>query len=1274
MSQDRVSTAAPDTRPIYRLIRRTRLLLRSTWVLTGLGLLLGLGLGTLAVVTLADAFVPVAPEVGLTPEHSVIPHVAFPGWVLRLAALLLVVVPAAWLLIVGVLRPLLRRLAPVQVARRIESHIPGIHNRLVSCLDLDGNEKKREQSPAFYRRLLQEALDRIRGFRARTAVDFRSLGRAGLFAAVTLIGFGLAWLLFADRLSAAMARIVNPFADIPPHSGVLYAVEPADAKVLRGEDIPFAVHVRQGEPNKLWLELRSPVSGEHLRYDLDRQKQDPALWTFTLGSTNIAPGFENAFTYRVFGGGTWSPEYHVTMVDRPRIVSQHTVLHYPDYMLIEPRVGAPDTLDVTGPEDSRVEVVVQAEGQVSEGAVQLLEYRQPGPGVKDRPERVWVDDKLPAGATADGTWTWDSDRFQRPAHTEPPAFGLHGHWFQGAAEPFQVGADDNLFVEVYQVPDHRPDAIVLEWNDGTSWEHRACWGADVDLGNKDSPSRRHVGPLPEAGKWVRLEVPTAALDLQGKTLRGLSFKTLGGQCYWSKAGVLPPVLSVKESYPMQPSGDAGWSGRFPLRGTGLYRVELRNEMGYPNKTMKEARFTAVSDRPPQIILERPAIDLVLSEPTRVPLTMTAADDYGLLDLSLEMQREGDWHWSQRTIKGYDHPVRSETVVWPLDLEALGVKVGETLRYRVQARDRKRQTATSQEYTVRIAADPNAADQQLANFEKTQDPFRENLAKLLAEQAKVRDAVEKLNAKYAPLMEKVKEAQAEARTKAEGTAKDKDTAPAAQDLKLDPESARLLQELQKELGQLAQKEQQNVQLGQQVSAELAKAAEQMANLKMMPQPLVQQMQAVQQMFQQRTVPALQNLQGQMSNSATPKQPPADLKGLQQASDRLQKDLEAVQSRLNALAAARAGMRKDLNEALEQLRREMAREDSGLTARKLEELRDFIARMREQMKGLEGKQEQLEQQSEQANDKDLPNVEKKQADLDKQLENLLAQARNLLKDDKARRMKRRPQFPGEPYTPDQGEEMVRPKEEDTDEPAAEKKDGGDKGDPAKADKKDDPKEGEEEPTYAPALGGPKPKIDPRYAKKMRSVSKKPKGDKGEPDDPDSRRDDLEAHQERNLRNLDQAEKSLASDQQSLENMLRQLTQPGRPNGNPQGQDEAMDSEMARQLAEMMRSPAMREAMAMLARMRQGPPRGNPQSAQRSPNPSQTPMGNMQGAPNPNAALEGELAKLDPAARSVLMKMPPRVREELLQGMREEGPEGYRKFIEDYFKRLTEVKGPK
>src|ERR1700737_4980591 len=110
----------PDTRPIHRLIRRTRALLRSSWIAVGLGLTLGLFLAALVAVTGVDLLLPLPPA-------------------LRLVGLLLIVVPATWAFAAGVVRPLFRRLAPVQMARRIESHIPGIHNRLVSCIDLSSN-------------------------------------------------------------------------------------------------------------------------------------------------------------------------------------------------------------------------------------------------------------------------------------------------------------------------------------------------------------------------------------------------------------------------------------------------------------------------------------------------------------------------------------------------------------------------------------------------------------------------------------------------------------------------------------------------------------------------------------------------------------------------------------------------------------------------------------------------------------------------------------------------------------------------------------------------------------------------------------------------------------------------------------------------------------------------------------------------------------------------------------------------------------------------------
>ena len=48
--------------------------------------------------------------------------------------------------------------------------------------------------------------------------------------------------------------------------------------------------------------------------------------------------------------------------------------------------------------------------------------------------------------------------------------------------------------------------------------------------------------------------------------------------------------------------------------------------------------------------------------------------------------------------------------------------------------------------------------------------------------------------------------------------------------------------------------------------------------------------------------------------------------------------------------------------------------------------------------------------------------------------------------------------------------------------------------------------------------------------------------------------------------------------------------------------------------------------------------------------------------------ELGDLGAEVRTMIMKMQPKEREALLQGLREEGPDGYRQFIRDYYRRLT------
>src|SRR4051794_13512994 len=264
MSADVTPGTRPDSRPLYRMIRRTRALLRSSWVLTGLALTAGLLLSAAVVTAVADLFVPLPTA-------------------LRLPALLLIVVPSGLAFLAGVVLPLCRRLSNVHVARRIEDHLPGIHNRLVSCIDLEANAPPQTASAAFFRRLLTEALQRVRGFRPWRIVDARWLRRTGAFALGGVAAFAVAWMLFSDRLPTALARIALPFADIPPASGIRYDVEPGNADVLAEEPITFTAEVTtQKEPKELWLELEGGPGSKPIREKLTRSEKDRTLWSFTF--------------------------------------------------------------------------------------------------------------------------------------------------------------------------------------------------------------------------------------------------------------------------------------------------------------------------------------------------------------------------------------------------------------------------------------------------------------------------------------------------------------------------------------------------------------------------------------------------------------------------------------------------------------------------------------------------------------------------------------------------------------------------------------------------------------------------------------------------------------------------------------------------------------------------------------------------------------------------------------------------------------------------------
>ena len=185
-------------------------------------------------------------------------------------------------------------------------------------------------------------------------------------------------------------------------------------------------------------------------------------------------------------------------------------------------------------------------------------YTDPKPdeplGTLSEAELVWIEDSLPAGANAQGDTPWQFVEAPKPVHSGKKASvrtgsgdGITQHFFDKATDRLKIGENSRLFAYVYLDPKNLPDTIQLQFNDGT-WEHRASWGADKAFGaGRNNVSNRVVGSLPEAGKWVRLEVTAESVGLKpGSELNGWAFTQVKGTVYWDTAGIVSQSLSEEQ--------------------------------------------------------------------------------------------------------------------------------------------------------------------------------------------------------------------------------------------------------------------------------------------------------------------------------------------------------------------------------------------------------------------------------------------------------------------------------------------------------------------------------------------------------------------------------------------------------------------------------------------------------------------------------------------------------------------------------------------------------
>jgi len=197
-----------------------------------------------------------------------------------------------------------------------------------------------------------------------------------------------------------------------------------------------------------------------------------------------------------------------------------------------------------------------------DAAVANIDYIDPA-SIEPRPatieeETVWFEDAFPAGTkpqvagaplqlvTADNGKVHSGKKAIKRTAT-----GVAQDYFAGNAE-FALPSRSKIFAWVYLDPENLPASIMLQFNKG-GWKHRAVWGAPdkIAFGKPGSFENVHIGDLPKAGEWVKLEVPAIKLGLKGgEKVGGYAFTQFGGTVYWDRLGV---------SSTTDPTTDPNWS-------------------------------------------------------------------------------------------------------------------------------------------------------------------------------------------------------------------------------------------------------------------------------------------------------------------------------------------------------------------------------------------------------------------------------------------------------------------------------------------------------------------------------------------------------------------------------------------------------------------------------------------------------------------------------------------------------------------------------------------
>jgi hypothetical protein len=192
------------------------------------------------------------------------------------------------------------------------------------------------------------------------------------------------------------------------------------------------------------------------------------------------------------------------------------------------------------------------------GVVNKLKYVDPASldplSKPKRKETLWFEDGFPKGKLQ-----VNGPPLQLITKEEGPVFSgkraisrtaknATGQDVFSEGTPLTIPKGGKFFVHCYLDPENPPEAVMVQFYVG-GWKHRVVWGAHekIGWGKVNTHERVDMGPLPEKGKWVRLEFPAVKVGLKpGHKVTGYAFTQFSGKIGWDHFGIASTINPAKD--------------------------------------------------------------------------------------------------------------------------------------------------------------------------------------------------------------------------------------------------------------------------------------------------------------------------------------------------------------------------------------------------------------------------------------------------------------------------------------------------------------------------------------------------------------------------------------------------------------------------------------------------------------------------------------------------------------------------------------------------------